>query len=133
MSTTVNYFLIESVLNVIAISQMTGELTCILDPDNADQMRAVFLSIPAVDISEWSEYYRSKLRLSLAYYLHRPECLHRVLGGAQELDMPEPKDIVRFFSLLFEVLFPGDNWRSVNTARVVEDNDFNEMIRVKSL
>lgn len=78
-------------------------------------------------INGWSKRYCDKLRLSLAYFMRRPEILDRVLAGQQDLDMPEPSNIVRFFTILWESLFPGQDQHTLDLTDIQEKNDVMEI------
>lgn len=126
-----NYFLIESAVGALGIAQQMGEISTIIDPDDSRQMRKHFKHVVVPYVDEWSDSYRNALKLSLAYYLHKPQYLEKALNDLQDLDMPAPVDTTLFFSLMYDALYPGEDWRSVDTSDLVENNDSNEMIRVK--
>ena len=123
----VNYYLIDCALAPLTIenAELDGELN--INPDDEPRLRQLFLTLVRPSIDGWSKSYRDKLRLSLAYYLHRPEVLDRVLASQQDLDMPEPSDIVQFFTILWESLFPGQDQHTVDLTDLEENNDVMEI------
>lgn len=123
----VNYFLIEATLAPLTIRSVTsnGELT--IDPDDTVELRQIINAHVVPYVEQWSDKYREKLRLSLACFLQRPDVLDRVLASQQDLEMPEPSDLVGFFCVLWECLFPGQDAGTVDLSHIEEDNDMMEI------
>ena len=55
--------------------------------------------------------------------MSRPEVLDRVLASQQDLDMPEPSNIIRFFTVLWESLYPDQNFSTLDLNSIEERND----------
>lgn len=123
----VNHYLIDGALAplTIANAKLNGALD--LDPEDEVRLREIFRVHIGPYIDGWSKESRDKLRLSLAYYLHHPAILDGVLAGQQDLDMPEPSNVVRFFTILWESLFPGQDRHSLDITNVEQKNDVMEI------
>ncbi len=82
---TVNYWLIYAALGPLEESGASGGRPHV-DPDNAVALRAEFGVWVVPPFSRWAPFWKEQLRLSLAYYLRRPEVLSgEVLGSLQDL------------------------------------------------
>jgi hypothetical protein len=123
----VNYHLIDSAMARLTVENVKSNGALNIDPDDEGRLRELFTALVRPSVSRWSARYQDKLRLSLAYYLRRPEILDRVLAGQQDLDMPEPSDIVQFFTILWESLFPEQDWRALDATNLEENNDVMEI------
>jgi len=78
----VNYWLIVAAFS--PLEARNGDLG--IDPDDEGLMRRLFADIVAPVVRNWPEVWLDKLRLSLAYYMSRPEILqHNVLDTLQDL------------------------------------------------
>lgn len=104
---------------------LNGELN--IDPNNEARLRELFRAHVRPFVDGWSERYREKLRLSLAYFMRRPEILDRVLASQQDLDMPEPSNIFQFFTILWEILFPEQDPTTLDSTDIEEKNDVMEI------
>lgn len=117
----VNFYLLNAALTPLTIAVLQDEIT--IDPDDESQLRTLFRERIRPYIARWAQVYRSRLQLSLAYYIHRPETLDRVLASEQDLDMPEPTNVVRFFAILWEVLYPNIDCSAIDLSEAEENND----------
>jgi hypothetical protein len=129
MKEQVNYWTIYSAIAVLEQAEsMHGELG--IDPDDTNSVRNALAAIVAPHVQKWSPFWRNKLRLSLAYYIRRPDILnYKVLANLQDFSMAEPSDVRGFFSVLWDVLFPGENLKAVSLDDVVENNDIMEGVK----
>ncbi len=99
-----------------------------LRPDDESCMKQAFEMHVRPEIERWSSARRERLKLSFAYFLERPHVLEDdVIANAQDLTMPEPSDIRRFFLWLYESIFPDDNVADIDVSDAKEDNDVMQM------
>lgn len=125
---TVNCYLIESALLYLMTAEAEYGKPLPLDPNDEGSMKRAFTLYVRPEVQRWSSDRRERLKLSLAYFLQKPDVLEDdVLANVQDLTMPEPSDIQQWFLWLYESLFPNENARSVDVSDVVEDNDVMEM------
>ncbi|GIW98760.1 MAG: hypothetical protein KatS3mg111_2093 [Pirellulaceae bacterium] len=125
---TVNHCLIESALGYLAIAEAENGKPLPLDPDDEASMKAAFTKYVKPEVERWSSHRRERLKLSLVYFLDKPNVLEDdVLANIQDLTMREPSDIRQWFLWLYESLFPNENAKSVDVSDVVEDNDVMQM------
>jgi hypothetical protein len=127
-SNTVNYFLIYSALGYLTIAEAQNASPLRIDPNSKASVVAAFSKFVLPEISRWSSARRERLKLSLAYFLRKPQILEdEVLGNMQDLTMAPPYNIVLWFSWMFEALFPYVEIESVDIRNLKEDNDILQM------
>ena len=120
----VNYHLIESALGYLSISEVNNGRPLNLNPECEVSIKSEFSSHILTGTERWPNEKQEQLKLSLAYFLQKPEILdNNVLANVQDLTMPEPVDIRQFFSWLYEALFPDSPIECVDISNVIEDND----------
>ena len=125
---TVNCYLILSALGYLEIAEAEYGKPLPLDPEDEGSMKRAFTQYVCPEVQRWSSDRRERLKLSLVYFLDKPEVLENdVLANVQDLTMPEPSDIRRWFLWLYESLFPNEHVRTVDVSDVVEDNDVMQM------
>ena len=94
-------------------------------------MKSAFQYVRTI-VSGWSSHMREKLKLSFAYFIHKPEILEfEVLANAQDLTIRKVDDYVQLFKWLYEVLFPDDPIESIDISNVVEINNIMEINSVR--
>lgn len=126
----VNYWLIFTALSPLSAAEAErGDLG--IDPDDEALVRKMFADIVAPVVLKWPEPWLSKLRLSLSYFIQRPEILKdKVLGQCQGINLPDPSDVSGFFRLLWDTLFLGQRFDEVSLNDVVENNDVMEINKI---
>jgi hypothetical protein len=122
-----NYWLLHSALSPLEEMEAKQDES-IDDPDDPEKVRRVMVEKIKPVIENWSSASREKLRISLAYFIRKPQFLvDRVLGSLQDLSMPEPAHPEEFFQIMWDAIFPGERWQDISTVGVVENNDMMEI------
>ena len=125
---TVNHCLIESALGYLMIAEAENGSPLNLAPDIEANIKGTFTDHVKPEVERWSKERSARLKLSLAYFINKPEVLEdEILANIQDLTMPEPADIQQFFRWLYEVLFPNEPITEVDVTNVEEDNDVMQM------
>lgn len=125
---TVNHCLIESALGYLMIAEAENGAPLNLAPDVEPNIKEAFEKYVKPEVEQWSEKRFERLKLSLAYFVNKPDVLSDdVLANVQDLTMPEPSDIQQFFRWFYEVLFPDQPIKNIDVSNVKEDNDVMQM------
>jgi hypothetical protein len=121
---TVSYFHINALLEGLAYAEARRGRPLDIHPDDESSMKEAYAAHVVPNFARLSIEGKELVKRSLAYFLKkRGDHWHQVLANEQDLTLPEPTDVRSMFCWLWEVLFPREDFRQIETDEFAENND----------